>query len=303
MDTLTEIKTDPNSPLEKMNSDRFSIYRSILESVDAANQKQVSVLLRWVALAFRPLTERELSSILDLQCPDCPTFPVMEIVGMTKGMLVTQDIRSDSSRSVESVVKPADQSVSGFLSVREAGEFPVAKLADTHKSILDVCLEILLEHGKSQSPDLDQHPLLQYAAKFWPKHLDQAMKSDLHKESFSNKTNDYLRRLFDAAAPDTFLCWLRLSDPVEPELGAQPEKELEDFRPMEFYIRMFNLQRFGVDGPKDSVAESQGVRDGSHHLQPSTADTQSLSAEEDRQGDRPGSHRHARHRILCCRPH
>lgn len=307
-----------------------SQYQRTLGNIDPAHREQVSVALRWVVFAFRALTESELSSILDLQCPDLPNPPAMEIVGMTKGLLVTQDVRSDNTQSVASVIRPAHTSVSDFLSFADAGDFQVPHPMDMPKIMLDVCLEVLLEHGDSQSPEAEQHPLLEYAAEFWPKHLDEATKSDLHEESFSNKTNGYLRRLFDATAPNHFLCWLRLSDPAEPELGAQPEKRLEDFKPMEFYVRMFNLQPFMADDKNDSVEEEdQGDRTSSHRLQPSvadgpngsaeedhqgdgagsrrlqppTADDQKKSGEEDRQGERAGSHRDARHRILCCRPH
>lgn len=255
-----------------------SHYQMVLAEVNSAHRKQVSMLLRWTIFAFRPLTERELSDIMDMQSQDCPPSSSKEIVQMTKGLLVMRHATSNDTQPGASGVQLAHASVRDFFFTREAGDFQMPHTAEAHKSMLDACLEMLVEGGGSQSPDLEQHPFLQYAADFWPKHLEEARKDDPGKPSFNDKTSGYLHRLFDAAAPAAFLCWLRLSDPAEPEAGVQLTKNLDDFRPMEFYLDMFNLQSLIVGSQRNSV-------------------------EEEHQDNTSGSRSNARYRILCCRPH
>lgn len=304
--------------------------RRVLENIDQAHRERVSVVLGWAVFAAQPLTVRELSSIVDSQCRDCPNPPLEEIVGMTKGMLVTRNHRSENTQSVTYVIAPETAEIRRFLLSKDARGFRMNH-ADTHKNMLDVCLEVLLEHGESQSQRVGQGPLVQYAANSWLKHLTEARKGRLCEGSFE-KTIGYIRRLFDSAAPNAFLCWLRLHDPAEPELGTQPAKRLEEFRPMEFYTDKFKLQVFLADGPRNAVdAEHQGDIHGSHLLQPAIreprqnpeeqygqenrtgrqglkpamAEHQTSQREEDLEGDRTASsiHRASRLRILSCRPH
>lgn len=273
-----EKENEPDRILERLQAIPTNLadqYQSLLVNVDAEHQKQVSLLLKWAVFAFRPLTERELSNVIDIQASGFPRPSVMEIVGMTNGMLVTQDVTPDDGGSV---IRLAHASVRDFLLVTEAGDSGIPHAAEAHKEMLDVCLEILVEGGGSQPVDLRQYPLLQYAAEFWPKHLEEARKGDPHELSLNEKTSRYLRRLFDAAAPAAFLSWLRLSDPAEPESGVQLTKNLEDFRPMDFYLDLFELQSSMVRSQRNSM-------------------------EEEHQGDTSGSRSRAKYRILCCRPH
>lgn len=221
---VLENENEPDRLFEQFQAiptNLVSQYQSLLANVDPAHRTQVSLLLTWAAFAFRSLTEHELSNVIDIQASDFPQSSVMDIARMTNGLLVMQDVTPNDGGSV---IRLAHASIREFLLTPESGDFRIPHAARAHKTMLDVCLKILVERGRSQPVDLDQYPLLQYAAEFWPKHLEEARKGDCIHLPFKDETSGYLRRLFDAAAPAAFLCWLRLSDPAEPELGVQLTK-------------------------------------------------------------------------------
>lgn len=303
MQTMTQdLKNERDSFLKQLlsaSTDLTTAMQSFLAKIAPAHREQVSVLLRWAAFAFRPMAECELSEILDIQGCPCPSE--MEIAGMTTGLLFTDDVYSNYAQPLAFWLLLSHAPVRDFFSTPNAGDFQLPHAEGAHKTFLDVCLEALVERGGGQSLDLRQHPFLHYAAEFWPKHLEEARKGDPLNVSFNDKTSGYLRRLFDAAAPAAFLCWLRLHDPAEPDLGVQLTKNLDNFRPMKFYLDMLNLHSLITGSQRKSVeGEQQEELQGQH--QEEHQEEQQGERHEEQQKDKSGGRSSAKYRILCCRP-
>lgn len=233
----------------------------------------VSVLLRWI---FQLMTESDLLEALDIE--GCPPSSVLEFVEISRRLPPTYDVTSTNAQPVAPVVSLSHASVCDFLSTPKAGDFQLPHSERAYQTILDIYLEALMGRYGNQCLKSKQQLFLQYAAESWPQHLEEASKGDHLNVFFNDTTSGCLRRLSEAADLAGFLLWLRLHNPVETDLGVQPTKNLDDFRPMEFYIDMFNLHNLMTGRQRKLVKQEQ-------------------------QDDTSRVRGKAKYRILSCRPH
>jgi len=149
--------------------------RTVTEMAENKRERRVAkAILRWVALASRPLSTLELANAISIDVNTQLLSPKSAVEGLC-GQLVSIDAESDQVRIIHTTARE-------FLASDDAGDFRISSPED-HEKIALVCLELLsgpemqppkhrklLEH-KRQRPPAKVPALLQYAISHFSDHI------------------------------------------------------------------------------------------------------------------------------------
>ena len=165
----------------------YNKYSHMLQQVDAANQRKVYKMLRWVTAAIRPLTVQELSEVIGAP----PERAVRDGITSSEGLL---KIQGDEVTFIHSSAKKfllRDKTSNG---VQEG--VPIS-LEELHYELAQSCYDDILLSGLSRSElkiskisDKEERKMLKYAIKYWMEHVKA---SDWAKKNFDPDA-DFFRR-------------------------------------------------------------------------------------------------------------
>ncbi|KAL7939062.1 hypothetical protein V8C35DRAFT_276271 [Trichoderma chlorosporum] len=212
--------------LHEMPRGLHAIYRRMLEQIDTSRRNVIFAILRWVTIAFRPLTVSELMAATHI-----PTttrvrkeLAILDYIALCGHILTIQDQK----------VSLVHQSARDYLLRKEAGNDPVfekfqIKVEEAHARLAERCIDYL-EKSDFRNSSLDigeasvlqKSPLLHYATMHWSNHASQCPDTGLY-----SKTLFRLSRAFFQEKSIVRMHWweaylearyYRVSDPDEPLL-------------------------------------------------------------------------------------
>jgi ankyrin repeat protein len=196
-------------------------YERTLREIKKINMEIAHRLLQCVAVAFRPLRVDELAEFLafDFTSKPIPTFhegwrledPMEAVLSTCSTLLVIVDVK-DEYHEPKKVIQFSHFSVKEYLTSDRLAESSdvIARryhisMTPTHTLAAQACLGLLLHLDESVFKDnLENTPLVQYAAEHW---VDHALF-----EGVSQNVEDGMKLLFDPGSPHLRI-WVRIHDP------------------------------------------------------------------------------------------
>ncbi|KAG8415900.1 hypothetical protein J3459_013961 [Metarhizium acridum] len=164
--------------LEKTPPGLDAAYSGTLEKIKVSQRSMVSKILRWVVMAVRPLTLKELAAAAQVECIASMSIDDVVRYYITLCEPMLKVLKVDEEKEVVDLVH---QSARDYLLRPMSGndkppEFHI-NIGEAHSELLGRCLDYIersdLRHGPLDtfnSSVLQKSPLLDYATLFWPEH-------------------------------------------------------------------------------------------------------------------------------------
>ncbi|KAB8266395.1 hypothetical protein BDV30DRAFT_221984 [Aspergillus minisclerotigenes] len=203
METLKAIPKSMEASYKTALEDLVNVY-------GLGRARNVHNLVKWILVAKRKLTTRELSDVLELtakniiaMCPSSLIITPSERVAIcaTTACVQTVQFAHPSVRTFFTTSNPLIVEGFNFAVELDAAELEIGKF----------CMDRLhnLKNMESVKETLEQKPLLAYAAEYWPSHVvveGDAMQ--IRNEMFSSVSD-----FFDSKKHNQFCNWLQIHDP------------------------------------------------------------------------------------------
>ncbi|EFY93351.1 NACHT and Ankyrin domain protein [Metarhizium acridum CQMa 102] len=164
--------------LEKTPPGLDAAYSGTLKKIKVSQRSMVSKILRWVVMAVRPLTLKELAAAAQVECIASMSIDDVVRYDITLCEPMLKVLKVDEEKEVVDLVH---QSARDYLLRPMSGndkpfEFHI-NIGEAHSELLGRCLDYIersdLRHGPLDtfnSSVLQKSPLLDYATLFWPEH-------------------------------------------------------------------------------------------------------------------------------------
>ncbi|KAJ7872996.1 hypothetical protein B0H13DRAFT_1723593, partial [Mycena leptocephala] len=197
--------------LAKLPGTLTAIYDHILENLPQNRRNRVDKIMQWLVYAARPITLAEVVDAGAFNFADFSFSPEDQSVGWDRilnmcGSLVTATTTENGGLDETSVITLAHASVEEYLL---AGESTTAKKCGVNQQSADhlitrTCLGYLCYFDEShplEKANVDQFPLAQYAAEFWPFHANR-----------SKEKSGLTQHICGLLQPNSkqFITWIRL---------------------------------------------------------------------------------------------
>jgi hypothetical protein len=202
--------------LEELPESLDGTYGRILREIGKPNQGHAHRLLQCLVAAVRPLQVKELAEVLafDFNTEGIPKlnqgwrWEDKEEAVMSACSSLVMIVKDGDSR----VVQFSHFSVKEFLTanrlaepIRDVSRYYI-RLEAAHTILAEACFGVLLQLDNRIDRDgIENFPLAQYAAQYWPTHA--------RVENASSRIKDGMECLFDADKPH-FATWLWIYDEI-----------------------------------------------------------------------------------------
>ncbi|KAF5555453.1 vegetatible incompatibility het-E-1 [Fusarium phyllophilum] len=196
--------------LENLTGDINAIYENSLLAVPLECRQKIRSILTWVALAYYPLSLKELSTLAgdEFSTPDTAFINLKACLGYCGTLLITKtEIRRFGSgyETIETV-QFTHRSVKGFLLQRYVLRTPTDTDADStffqiipdngHETLASRCLEIMekgLNVEAERESSVEYAHALPYASRYWFRHLRECPEK-LCDETLAKRALTFLTR-------------------------------------------------------------------------------------------------------------
>ncbi|KAG5748579.1 hypothetical protein H9Q70_008760 [Fusarium xylarioides] len=196
--------------LEDLTGDINAIYENSLLAVPLECRQKIRSILTWIALAYYPLSLKELSTLTgdEFSTPDTAFINLKACLGYCGTLLMTKtEIRRFGSgyETIETV-QFTHRSVKGFLLQRYVLRTPTDTDADStffqiipdngHETLASRCLEIMekgLKVEAERESSVEYAHILPYASRYWFRHLRECPEK-LCDETLAKRALTFLTR-------------------------------------------------------------------------------------------------------------
>lgn len=208
-------------------------YNRILVNIDKEYFHEAYAALQWMTFSMRPLRLEELAEAAVVR-PECRSLGAEDRLRDHHDILMICSSLVTLSEGNE--LRLAHYSVQEYLlsdriAMGPASAFHLVQ-GIVDDNIAEICITPLLmfdQHGSMPERNLQDFPLLQYAAEFWYEHARRASKVPSQRNLVTLSV-----RLLDEKNP-SFLNWLRTCDPDNTKYAPNYNKELISFAQPIYY--------------------------------------------------------------------
>ena len=245
------IEIDDKEFIAEQFGDLNSMYKSMLLTIPPQKFGLVRRIFMWIITSARPLTTKEVSSAVALNTAGKPVSPNDRLIDPDEIMTLCSDFLFHDTEGDTLNLK--HRSERDFLrSEHTSGPLVGFRHSDGDRILTDCCVTYLLMFSEGDSlrdKDLNEFPLLAYAAEYWPYHARRVEDA----QSWSPNTTQLIMRLFYEDNGTLFCNWLKAFEPATLQGSVDPTSKVDTGSSPMFYASILGLPHV-----LNSIIETEG---------------------------------------------